>query len=158
MTKIEVTISSIKCSLECSDEEADIFKKLANVLNRKTNELMLNTGKISDRLLLFTIILIDANKELKLFNDFENNIIKLIKNVAPLFNNTSGNLDNDLVLAGMVEENETENLPEDNLNQVTNEKILQEIEKNKKSNKEMIEFISKLINLIEKLENNINRM
>ena len=51
MSKLDISISSIKYSLDVSDEEREAFIQLAKILNEKTNKLMMRTGKISDRLL-----------------------------------------------------------------------------------------------------------
>ena len=61
MTKLDIAISSIRDSIEINDDELDSFKKIVKSLNEKTNMLMMQTGKISDRLLLFILILININ-------------------------------------------------------------------------------------------------
>ena len=86
MIKLDIAISSIKYTIECNEEEAESFKKIAKSLNTKTNELLLKSGKISDRLVLFILLLINQNKKEKIFNNFESNIVKLMKQVKPLLN------------------------------------------------------------------------
>lgn len=157
MTKLDIAISSIKCSIECSDEEAEAFKMLSRSLNKKTNELMMQTGKISDRLLLFIVLLANANKETKIFNNFEQNIIKLMRSIAPLLNNNS-TLEDQLVLANIIKENETMELKEDNSQIINDENVLKIIDENKRTNEETLQFIDEITNFVEKLANNINKM
>ncbi len=157
MTKLDIAISSIKYSIETSDEELESFKKIAKSLNEKTNELMMETGKISDRLLLFILLLVNLNKKEKIFNNFEENIIKLLKKIAPLLQN-GDTLDSQLILASIILEHETENIKEDKNPAITDENILKIIEDNKKTNEETIKFIDEIIKFVEKLANNINNI
>lgn len=157
MTKLDISISSIKYSIDISDEELESFKKIAKSLNKKSNELMMKTGKISDRLLLFILLLINMNKKEKLFNNFEENIIKLLRKTAPLLQN-GDNLDSQLVLSNIILEHETENIQESNILEVNNENITKIIEDNNKTNQETIEFIDEIIKFVEKLANNINKI
>ncbi len=157
MTKLDIAISSIKYSIEISDEELESFKKITKSLNEKTNELMMETGKISDRLLLFILLLVNLNKKEKIFNNFEENIIKLLKKIAPLLQN-GDTLDSQLILASIILEHETENIKEDKNPAITDENILKIIEDNKKTNEETIKFIDEIIKFVEKLANNINNI
>ncbi len=157
MTKLDIAISSIKYSIEVSDEELDSFKKITSSLNEKTNELMMRTGKISDRLLLFILLLINLNKKEKVFNNFEENIIKLLKKIAPLLRN-GDTLDSQLILASIILEHETEDIKEDNSPVITDENLLKIVDDNKKTNEETIKFIDEIIKFIEKLANNINNI
>lgn len=157
MTKLDIAISSIKYSIEISDEELESFKKIAKSLNEKTNELMMDTGKISDRLLLFILLLINLNKREKIFNNFEENIIKLLKKAAPFLQN-GDTLDSQLILASIIMEHETKNIEENESTAITDENILKIIEDNKKTNEETIKFIDEIIKFVEKLANNINNM
>ena len=52
MIKLDFSIGSIKYSLDCDDDEAETFREIIKVLNTKTNEIMMNTGKIDDKLIL----------------------------------------------------------------------------------------------------------
>lgn len=151
MTKLDIAVSSITHSIEINDEELESFKKIITSLNKKTNELVMETGKISDRLLLFILILINMNKKEKIFNNFEENIIKLLKKITPLFKN-SINLDAQLILAGILSENETETLPEPQSVETITEKQDTEFEE------EMIEFLDEVTELITKLSNNIKAL
>lgn len=159
MTKLDIAISSIKYSLEVSEEELDIFIKIAKSLNEKTNKLMMKTGKISDRLLLFIILLINLNKKEKIFNNFEENIAKLLKKASPLLQNKDS-LDSQLILAGIITENETQDIIE-NISQeskITDENLSKIIEENNRINEETLKFIDDVIKIIEKLANNINEL
>ena len=113
MTKLDIAISSIRDSIEINDDELDSFKKIIKSLNEKTNMLIMQTGKISDRLLLFILILININKKERVIDNFEENIIKLIKKVVPLFQNGS-HLDNQLILSSIIVENETSEIKDNN--------------------------------------------
>lgn len=146
MTKLDIAISSITHSIEINDEELENFKKIVSSLNKRTNELVMETGKISDRLLLFILILIDINKKEKIFDNFEENIIKLLKKVSPFFSNKN-DLDTQLVLSSIIVENETQNLPEPKLPSQTLEK--------ENTEKDTIEFLDEITELITKLSNNI---
>lgn len=157
MTKLDIAISSIKSSIEISDEELDNFKELSKSLNEKTNELMMKTGKISDRFLLFMILLINMNKKEKIFNNFEENLIKLLKKVAPLLQNSEV-LESQLVLASLILEYETLNIKEDKNSLITDENIIKILEDNKKTNEDTINFINEIIKFVEKLAININKM
>lgn len=157
MTKLDIAISSIKYSIEVSDEELDSFKKITSSLNEKTNELMMRTGKISDRLLLFILLLINLNKKEKVFNNFEENVIKLLKKIAPLLRN-GDTLDSQLILASIILEHEVEDIKEDNGPVITDENLLKIVNDNKKTNEETIKFIDEIIKFIEKLANNINNI
>ena len=149
MSKLDIAISSIIHSIEVNDEEIQSFKKIISTLNKKTNELVMDTGKISDRLLLFILILIDVNKKEKIFDNFEENIIKLLKKVSPFFNNKN-DLDTQLVLSSIIIENETQNLPEPKLPS-------QNLEK-ENTEKDTIEFLDEITELITKLSNNIKTL
>lgn len=149
MSKLDIAISSIKHSIEINDEELESFKKIISTLNKKTNELVMDTGKISDRLLLFILILIDTNKKEKIFDNFEENIIKLLKKVSPFFSNKN-DLDTQLVLSSIIVENETQNLPEPKLPSQTLEK--------ENTEKDTIEFLDEITELITKLSNNIKTL
>lgn len=151
MTKLDIAVSSITHSLEVNDEELDSFKKIITSLNKKTNELVMDTGKISDRLLLFTLILINMNKKEKIFNNFEKNIITLLKKIAPLFKG-GNNLDTQLILAGILSENETETLPEPQSVETITEKQDTEFEE------DTIKFLDEVTELITKLSNNIKAL
>lgn len=151
MTKLDIAVSSITHSLEVNDEELDSFKKIITSLNKKTNELVMDTGKISDRLLLFTLILINMNKKEKIFNNFEKNIITLLKKIAPLFKG-GNNLDTQLILAGILSENETEALPEPQSVETITEKQDTEFEE------DTIKFLDEVTELITKLSNNIKAL
>ena len=151
MTKLDIAISSITHSLEINEEELESFKKIITSLNKKTNELVMDTGKISDRLLLFVLILINMNKKEKIFNDFEKNIIILLKKIAPLFKG-GNNLDTQLILAGILSENETESLPEPQLIETNTKK--QDIE----FEEDTIKFLDEVTELITKLSNNIKAL
>ncbi len=159
MTKLDIAISSIKYSLEVSEEELDIFIKIAKSLNEKTNKLMMKTGKISDRLLLFIILLINLNKKEKIFNNFEENIAKLLKKASPLLQNKDS-LDSQLILAGIITENETQDMIENTSQEskIIDENLSKIIEENNRINEETLKFIDDVIKIIEKLANNINEL
>ncbi len=151
MTKLDIAVSSITHSLEINDEELESFKKIITSLNKKTNELVMETGKISDRLLLFVLILINMNKKEKIFNNFEKNIIALLKKITPLFKG-GNNLDTQLILAGILSENETETLPEPQSVETITEKQDTEFEE------DTIKFLDEVTELITKLSNNIKAL
>lgn len=151
MTKLDIAVSSITHSLEINDEELESFKKIITSLNKKTNELVMETGKISDRLLLFVLILINMNKKEKIFNNFEKNIIALLKKITPLFKG-GNNLDTQLILAGILSENETETLPEPQSVETITEKQDTEFEE------DIIKFLDEVTELITKLSNNIKAL
>ena len=151
MTKLDIAVSSITHSLEINDEELESFKKIITSLNKKTNELVMETGKISDRLLLFVLILINMNKKEKIFNNFEKNIIALLKKITPLFKG-GNNLDTQLILAGILSENETETLPEPQSVETITEKQDTEFEE------DTIKFLDEVTELITKLSNNIKTL
>lgn len=157
MTKLDIAISSMKYSIETGDEELESFKEIAKSLNEKTNQLMIKTGRISDRLLLFILILINLNKKEKIFNNFEENIIKLLKKLVPLLQN-GDNLESQLILSSIILEHETENIVEEKNSAITDENILKIIEDNKETNEETIKFIDEIIKFVEKLANNINKI
>ncbi len=151
MTKLDIAVSSITHSLEINDEELESFKKIIASLNKKTNELVMETGKISDRLLLFILILINMNKKEKIFNNFEKNIIALLKKITPLFKG-GNNLDTQLILAGILSENKTETLPEPQSVETITEKQDTEFEE------DTIKFLDEVTELITKLSNNIKAL
>lgn len=146
MTKLDIAISSIRDSIEINDDELESFKKIVKSLNEKTNMLMMQTGKISDRLLLFILILININKKERLIDNFEENIIKLIKKVVPLFQNGS-HLDNQLILSSIIVENETSEIKDNN---EPTKNIKEE-----KSEQEMALFLDEIIEIINKLSNTV---
>lgn len=149
MTKLDIAISSIRDSIEINDDELDSFKKIVKSLNEKTNMLMMQTGKISDRLLLFILILININKKERIIDNFEENIIKLIKKVVPLFQNGS-HLDNQLILSSIIVENETSEI-KDNSEPTKNIK-------EEKSEQEMTLFLDEIIDIINKLSNTVSEL
>lgn len=149
MTKLDIAISSIRDSIEINDDELESFKKIVKSLNEKTNMLMMQTGKISDRLLLFILILININKKERVIDNFEENIIKLIKKVVPLFQNGS-HLDNQLILSSIIVENETSGI-EDNNEPIKNIK-------EEKSEQEIALFLDEIIEIINKLSNTVNEL
>lgn len=146
MTKLDIAISSIRDSIEINDDELESFKKIVKSLNEKTNMLMMQTGKISDRLLLFILILININKKERLIDNFEENIIKLIKKVVPLFQNGS-HLDNQLILSSIIVENETSEIKDNN---EPTKNIKEE-----KSEQEIALFLDEIIEIINKLSNTV---
>lgn len=146
MTKLDIAISSIRDSIEINDDELESFKKIVKSLNEKTNMLMMQTGKISDRLLLFILILININKKERVIDNFEENIIKLIKKVVPLFQNGS-HLDNQLILSSIIVENETSEIKDNN---EPTKNIKEE-----KSEQEMALFLDEIIEIINKLSNTV---
>ena len=111
--------------------------------------LMMQTGKISDRLLLFILILININKKERIIDNFEENIIKLIKKVVPLFQNGS-HLDNQLILSSIIVENETSEI-KDNSEPTKNIK-------EEKSEQEMTLFLDEIIDIINKLSNTVSEL
>ena len=149
MTKLDIAISSIRDSIEINDDELDSFKKIIKSLNEKTNMLMMQTGKISDRLLLFILILININKKERIIDNFEENIIKLIKKVVPLFQNGS-HLDNQLILSSIIVENETSEIKDNN-------KPTKNI-KEEKTEQEMALFLDEIIDIINKLSNTVSEL
>ena len=149
MTKLDIAISSIRDSIEINDDELDSFKKIIKSLNEKTNMLMMQTGKISDRLLLFILILININKKERIIDNFEENIIKLIKKVVPLFQNGS-HLDNQLILSSIIVENETSEIKD---NREPTKNIKEE-----KSEQEMTLFLDEIIDIINKLSNTVSEL
>lgn len=149
MTKLDIAISSIRDSIEINDDELDSFKKIIKSLNEKTNILMMQTGKISDRLLLFILILININKKERIIDNFEENIIKLIKKVVPLFQNGS-HLDNQLILSSIIVENETSEIKDNN-------KPTKNI-KEEKTEQEMALFLDEIIEIINKLSNTVSEL
>ena len=165
MTKLDFSIGTIKHSIECTEDELSAFKEIVSILNKKTNEIMMDTGKISDRLILFIILLINANKEQKIFNNFEEKILKLLKSVSNLLN-SGDNLDSQLILSNIIKQNQTANLKEENIieenktnnSQVNNQNIEKELLENKKNNDETLLFVDQIIKFIEKLTNNIDKL
>ena len=149
MTKLDIAISSIRDSIEINDDELDSFKKIIKSLNEKTNMLIMQTGKISDRLLLFILILININKKERVIDNFEENIIKLIKKVVPLFQNGS-HLDNQLILSSIIVENETSEIKDNN-------KPTKNI-KEEKTEQEMALFLDEIIDIINKLSNTVSEL
>ena len=149
MTKLDIAISSIRDSIEINDDELDSFKKIIKSLNEKTNMLMMQTGKISDRLLLFILILININKKDTIIDNFEENIIILIKKVVPLFQNGS-HLDNQLILSSIIVENETSEI-KDNSEPIKNIK-------EEKTEQEMALFLDEIIDIINKLSNTVSEL
>ena len=149
MTKLDIAISSIRDSIEINDDELDSFKKIIKSLNEKTNMLMMQTGKISDRLLLFILILININKKERIIDNFEENIIKLIKKVVPLFQNGS-HLDNQLILSSIIVENETSEIKDNN-------KPTKNI-KEEQTEQEMALFLDEIIEIINKLSNTVSEL
>ena len=149
MTKLDIAISSIRDSIEINDDELDSFKKIIKSLNEKTNILMMQTGKISDRLLLFILILININKKERIIDNFEENIIKLIKKVVPLFQNGS-HLDNQLILSSIIVENETSEIKDNN---EPTKNIKEE-----KTEQEMALFLDEIIEIINKLSNTVSEL
>ena len=165
MTKLDFSIGTIKHSIECTEDELSAFKEIVSILNKKTNEIMMDTGKISDRLILFIILLINANKEQKIFNNFEEKILKLLKSVSNLLN-SGDNLDSQLILSNIIKQNQTANLKEENIieenktnnSQIINQNIEKELLENKKNNDETLLFVDQIIKFIEKLTNNIEKL
>lgn len=165
MTKLDFSIGTIKHSIECTEDELSAFKEIVSILNKKTNEIMMDTGKISDRLILFIILLINANKEQKIFNNFEEKILKLLKSVSNLLN-SGENLDSQLILSNIIKQNQTANLKEEaivednktNNLQIINQNIEKELLENKKNNDETLLFVDQIIKFIEKLTNNIDKL
>lgn len=165
MTKLDFSIGTIKHSIECTEDELSAFKEIVSILNKKTNEIMMDTGKISDRLILFIILLINANKEQKIFNNFEEKILKLLKSVSNLLN-SGDNLDSQLILSNIIKQNQTANLKEENIIeenktnnlQTNNQNIKKELLENKKNNDETLLFVDQIIKFIEKLTNNIDKL
>ena len=165
MTKLDFSIGTIKHSIECTEDELSAFKEIVSILNKKTNEIMMDTGKISDRLILFIILLINANKEQKIFSNFEEKILKLLKSVSNLLN-SGDNLDSQLILSNIIKQNQTANLKEEaivednktNNLQIINQTIEKELLENKKNNDETLLFVDQIIKFIEKLTNNIEKL
>lgn len=157
MTKLDISISSIKYTIECNDDEVESFKEIAKSLNKKTNEIMMNTGKISDRLILFILLLINTNKEQKVFNNFETNITKLLKTVAPLLNSNE-TLEEQLVISNIIKESQTSEIKEEKVPEIKDENIQKILAENKENSDEALKIIEETIKFIEKLAKNINNM
>jgi len=155
MTKLDISISSIKYTIECNDDEVESFKEIAKSLNKKTNEIMMNTGKVSDRLVLFILLLINTNKEQKIFNNFESNILKLMKTIAPLLNNND-NLEEQLIVGNIIKESQTSGIKEEKVLEVKDENVQKLLNETKKDNDETLKLIDDIIKFIEKLAKNIN--
>ncbi|HSQ97432.1 MAG TPA: hypothetical protein VLL98_01805 [Rickettsiales bacterium] len=157
MTKLNISISSIKHTIECNDDETESFKEIVKSLNIKTNKIMMENGKISDRLILFIILLINANKEQKIFNNFETNILKLLKTIAPLLigNDT---LENQLILSNIIKESQTSDIKEEKVVEIKDEHIKKLLDENKKESDEILKFIDEIIKFVEKLAKNVNNM
>lgn len=170
MTKLDISISSIRYSTEVEDEEIEGFESIIKSLNRKTIELMMKTGKISDRLLVFILLLINLNKRERLFQNFEENIVKLIKIAAPILANArrmdprenltdSEKLDLELILSNIIVENDTSAIEEDKTTTPQiDENTLKMIEENKKSNEETLKFLDEIIKFVGKLNDSIGRV
>jgi len=128
MTKLDISISSIKYTIDCSDEEKKMFEDLVRILNIRANELMLKIGKINDKFILFVLLLISQNKKERLFENFEENMIILLKQLKSVLNVVQNNdLEGQLILSNIIKENETKNLPpETHIERVSpEEKMLQ---------------------------------
>lgn len=152
MTKLNITIGSIRHSLEVDDEEVDIFLKIIKSLNEKTNKLKMKAGKINDRLLLFILLLINTNKKTKIFNNFEENIIKLLKTSTTSLQ-SNDDLDSQLIISSIITENENGNMEEPI--QISDDQSIQ-VEDN--TNNETLEFIDNIIQNTEKLIEKINNL
>ncbi len=157
MTKLDISISSIKHTIECNDDEVESFKEIIGSLNKKTNEIMMNTGKVSDRLILFILLLVNANKEQKIFNNFETNILKLLKTVVPLLNNNE-TLENQLIISNIIKESQTLHIKEEKLPEIKDENIQKLLAETNKDNEETLKLIDDIIKFVEKLAKNINNM
>ena len=152
MTKLNITIGSIRHSLEVDDEEVDIFLKIIKSLNEKTNKLKMKAGKINDRLLLFILLLINTNKKTKIFNNFEENIIKLLKTSTTSLQ-SNDDLDSQLIISSIITENENGNMEEPI--QISDD---QSIQVEDSTNNEALEFIDNIIQNTEKLIEKINNL
>jgi hypothetical protein len=157
MIKLNISIGSIKHTIECNDDEVELFKDIIKSLNKKTNEIMMDTGKISDRLILFIILLINTNKEQKIFNNFEINILKLLKTVAPLLAGNDG-LENQLILSNIIKQSQTSNIEEEKVIEIKDENMQKLLAENKKDNDDTLKLMDDIIEFIEKLAKNINNM
>ena len=187
MTKLKVCISDMIHEIPVEDDEVENFKKIISELNIKTNKLFASTDGINTRLLLFLILLINQNKKLKIFNNFEDNIIKLAKSISRLLANTGHTLESQLITSNIIVEHDTSGLQEEIQEEINNEEIQkiinesqakidkleaekQEIidnmnkkinlitEQNNKELQENITFVDDLIKILEKLANNINSL
>ena len=152
MTKLNITIGSIRHSLEVDDEEVDIFLKIIKSLNEKTNKLKMKAGKINDRLLLFILLLINTNKKTKIFNNFEENIIKLLKTSTTSLQ-SNDDLDSQLIISSIITENENGNMEEPI--QISDD---QSIQVEDSTYNEALEFIDNIIQNTEKLIEKINNL
>lgn len=151
MKDLNIAIGTIKHTLQINSEEEQLFLEISNILNKKINNLRFQTG-IDDLLLIFIVTLINSNKENKIFDNFENKIIQLLKKIAPIFlgiKNSSKdlldtkNLIHQLILSSLFIENKTKELQvtspqtEDKFSQEKEEEII-------KDYNEIIDFIKKL--------------
>lgn len=157
MTELDIAISSIKYTISCDSDEAEAFENLSKSLNQKTNKMMMDVGKFNDRLLLFIVLLINANKNAKIINNFEENVVKLLKEIQPILNSYD-NLDSQLVMASIIKENESMLLPEYKIESNTSLEELEKIIVEKdKTNDEIVKIFDEVINFVETLANNINK-
>ena len=155
--KFNIKIGTIDEKIEIKEEQEEYIKKACDAINKKYEKLLIHSGNIDIRLFLFIILLINQNKKLKVFNNFEDNIIKLLKPLSILLKNTENQpLQSQLVYSNMILEISTSSLfddfesPEQHLNKA-------EIEKIKKSViDDEIMFIDNLIKILKKLENYIS--
>ena len=117
----------------------------------------MNNRKISNRLIILILLLINANKEQKIFNNFESNIVKLLKSIAPLLNNNE-TLEEQLIISNIIKESQTSNIIEEKVPTIKDENIQKLLAENKENNEEALKIIEETIKFVEKLAKNINNM
>ncbi|MDR0423726.1 MAG: hypothetical protein LBH46_04030 [Rickettsiales bacterium] len=78
--KIGIALSSITTDIEINKASKEKIVAIVEVLNKKLNKLLIEVGgKSNDRFLLLILNLILLNKKHKVFSNFEENILNLLK-------------------------------------------------------------------------------
>jgi hypothetical protein len=166
MVNLDISIGSIKSNVMVNDGELADFEDLVKFLNLKVNELHMEVGRINDRLIFFAIILIITNKKAKVFNNFRNDIVRLLREMTKFFSplkdgENAENAEHKLVKEILLLAHKTKYLPDEDIetnnnlnsavNQVSNEEI-------KKNNDKILEIIDNIIEAIDKISDKVENI
>jgi hypothetical protein len=151
---IKSCISSIETNIDIGGIEPKKIEEIIKNININNNELRLKIGKINDRLSLFVLILIFANKEHKVFSNFEENIIKLLKKISRNLEDKKKrdsenflSIDELLTICAINFQNKTKDL----LEEITINSTINSTEQNNQNNEKFLKIINDTIRVIKDL-------
>jgi len=149
MPELKIAIGSIQYELSCREEEKETISQIAQKINQKINLLSLEIGRINEKILLLTLLIINTKKLNKIKSkNFEENLLNTLKIIAPLLNTKDDKaLEEQLIISNIMKESELMNIGEDLEAEEENEDTI-----NKETHyKEMTELVDNIATYLEKI-------